>query len=45
MIRPATAIAQQSVCRRLNKHVNLITAHFISLWPSHGFRSPVGMRQ
>jgi hypothetical protein len=29
----------------VNKHVNLITAHFISLWPSHGIRSPVGMRQ
>jgi hypothetical protein len=27
------------------KHANLITAIFISLWPPHGSRSPDMMRQ
>jgi hypothetical protein len=44
-IRDATAIARQSVCWRLKKHANLIIANFISLWPSHGSRSPGRMRQ
>jgi hypothetical protein len=44
-IRDATAIARQSVCWRLKKHAKFIAADFISLWPTHGFRSPVGMRQ
>ena len=43
--RDATAIARQSVCWPLKKHANLITANFASLWPSHGFRSLVKMRQ
>jgi hypothetical protein len=44
-IRDATAITRQSVCWRLKKHANFIAANFISLWPTRGFRSPVGMRQ
>jgi hypothetical protein len=44
-IRDATAIARQSVCWPLKKHANLITANFASLWPSHGFRWLVKMRQ
>jgi hypothetical protein len=30
---------------RLKKHPNLIAENFISLWPSHGSRWPVSMRQ
>ena len=44
-IRDATAIARQSVYWRLKKHPNLIAANIISLWPSHGSRWPVSMRQ
>jgi hypothetical protein len=44
-IRDATAVARQSVYWLLKRHANFIAADFISLWPTHGFRSPVGMRQ
>jgi hypothetical protein len=44
-LRSATAIARQSVYWQLKKHPNLIAANFISLWPSHGSRWPVSMRQ
>jgi hypothetical protein len=43
--RDATAIARQSVYWRLKKHPNPIAENFISLWPSHGSRWPVSMRQ
>jgi hypothetical protein len=44
-IRDAAALTRQSVCWRPKKLANLITASFISLWPSHGSRSPISMRR
>jgi hypothetical protein len=43
-IRTATATARQSVCWRLKKHPNLITANFLFLWPPHGSRLPMRTR-
>jgi hypothetical protein len=43
--RNATAITRHTVCWRLKKRANFITASFVSLWPTHGCRSPVRMRQ
>jgi len=39
-IHNATVMMRQTVCWRLKKHANLITANFVSLWPPHGSRSP-----
>ncbi len=44
-LRNATAIARENVYWQLKRHPNLIAANFISLWPSHGSRWPVSMRQ